>query len=335
MTYNLPKNSIVLVTGATGFTGTYLINKLLKQNLTIRVIARPSSRAEDLKKLGCEVFIGQVYDQAVINSACENVNYIFHVAAAFREAGISDDIYSKVHVDSTKFLAQAVAGKPDFKRFVHISTMGVHGHIKNPPGNEESPFAPGDLYQITKMEADIWIREFAKANNLSVTVVRPTGIYGPGDRRLLKIFKMSKWPIFPILGYGKCLYHLTHVHDLTNAFLLAAIHPAADQEVFLCGDAQAIPLVDMIKLSAEVTGKKPWVLRIPVTPFFILGDICEFICKPLKIEPPIYRRRVAFFTKDRSFDTSKIRNKLGFENEFTNETGIKSTVEWYLKEGWL
>ena len=73
----------------------------------------------------------------------------------------------------------------------------------------------------------------------------------------------------------------------------------------------------------------------PVTPFFWLGDLCEMVCKPLKIDPPIYRRRVAFYTKDRSFDTSKIRRYLGFENVSSNLTGIIETVKWYRENSCL
>jgi len=335
MKYPLPENSTVLVTGATGFTGRYLVDKLLAQNVKIKVIARPSPRSAELKALGCEVFEGQIYDPKTVNAACRDIDYIFHIAAAFREAGVSDNIYAKVHVESTKLLAQAATEIADFKRFVHVSTVGVHGHIENPPANENSPYGPGDLYQETKLEAELWIRDFAKQQGLSVSVIRPTAIYGPGDRRLLKIFKMAQWPVFPILGYGKCLYHMTHVEDLTNAFLLAATHPRADQEVFICGDPETISLVDMVKISAEVTGHLPKILRVPATPFFWLGDLCELVCKPLKIAPPIYRRRVAFYTKDRSFDTSKLRNDLGFEHTYSNRTGIIETVKWYKENGWL
>lgn len=333
--YQLPPNRGVLVTGATGFTGRVLIDKLRAGGHRIRVIARPSPRAKELAASGCEVFEGHVYDPATVRAACQDVDYIFNVAAAYREAGIKDDIYAKVHVEATKLLAEAALTIPGFKRFVHVSTMGVHGHIENPPANEESPYGPGDLYQTTKLEGELWIREFAAKNGLSLTVIRPAAIYGPGDRRLLKVFKMVKWPVFPILGYGKCLYHLVHVDDLTNSFLLAAAHPAAEQQVFLCGDAESIPLTGMIDIIGQAIGHRPRVLRIPVTPFFWLGDLCEWVCKPLGIEPPIYRRRVAFFTKDRSFDTSKIRRLLGFENSQTNETGLRETAAWYRQNGWL
>ncbi len=192
MKYPLPENSTVLITGATGFTGRWLVDKLLNEKVAIKVIARPSRRADELKSLGCEVIEGQIYDPATVAAACRGIDYIIHIAAAFREAGVSDDIYGKVHVDATKLLAEAAAKLPGFKRFVHVSTMGVHGHIENPPANEESPYGPGDLYQETKLEAELWLRDFAKER---------TGCRWPSSARPASTgratagcSRSSKWP---------------------------------------------------------------------------------------------------------------------------------------------
>jgi len=238
----LLRDANVLVTGATGFTGSSLIKKLVARGARVRAIARNSSNLSALADLNVSWFRGNVYDQAVIDQACLDVHYIFHVAAAFREAKVDEEEYSRVHVKSTELLAKAALRSSSFQRFIHVSTMGVHGHIENPPGNEESPFSPGDTYQRTKAQAELWFRDFASKHNLPHTVIRPTAIYGPGDRRLLKIFRMATFPVFPILGYGKCLYHLIHVEDLTEAMLVAASHPAALSEAFIVGNAESIGL---------------------------------------------------------------------------------------------
>lgn len=323
----------VLVTGATGFTGSVLLKKLLDAGARVRAIRRGSSKVPEMP--GVSWVVGNVYDPQVIEEATPDIEYVFHVAAAFREAKIQDIEYHRVHVESTKLLAQSLVGKPQFLRFVHVSTMGVHGHIENPPGNEESPYAPGDAYQRTKLEADLWIRDFSQQHKFPITVIRPTGIFGPGDKRLLKVFKMAKAPFYPILGSGKCLYHLIHVADLADAMICAAIHPNAASEVFLVGNETAIPLESMVNVVAPVLGTTPRALRLPVAPFFWAAAVCETICKPLGIEPPLYKRRVAFFTKDRSFDTSKLRSKLGFKTSFSNEEGLRETARWYVEHGWL
>lgn len=326
----------ILITGGTGFTGKHLIKTLCETGATVRVIARASSNREDLKDLAIEWFIGNVYDAELIKQATSNVNYIFHVAAAYREAKINDDVYWKVHVQSTQLLAQAALKSPNFKRFVHTSTVGVHGHIDQPPADEECRFAPGDEYQNTKVEGEVWIREFAKSSGLAMTIVRPAAIYGPGDRRLLKVFKMAKLKICPILGFGlKGHYHLIHVTDLVNFMVLCATHPNTDGEIYICGNDEATSIHQMIKMIGDKLGKPPIFIRLPVTPFFWLGDLCELICKPFNIEPPIYRRRVAFFTKDRSFNTQKMREHTGYKCIYSNQNGIENLTDWYVKQGWL
>ncbi|MFK7892335.1 MAG: NAD-dependent epimerase/dehydratase family protein [Granulosicoccus sp.] len=332
----IQRGDVVLVTGATGFTGRHLVKTLCNTGAEVRAIARASSDCTELEKLPVALYRGEVFDADVINSAIEGVNYVFHVAAAYREAKISDDVYWNVHVGSTKHLANACLVQTDFKRFVHVSTLGVHGHIENPPATEEYPFAPGDRYQETKVEAEMWIRDFAEQNSLPVTVVRPAAIYGPGDRRLLKVFKMAKMNLVPMLGLGhKHLYHLIHVTDLVDFMILSATHERTAGEVYACGAKDPITIQNMIRIIAGELDTRPRFLRLPVTPFFIAGDLCEFVCKPLGIEPPIYRRRVAFFTKDRAFDTSKMRKHTGFSNRYSNESGLTNLAQWYKREGWL
>lgn len=332
---SLRAGSRVLVTGATGFTGQVLVRKLCAMGLKVRAIARRSSSRETLAGLPIEWHEGQVYDPAVIESAMQSVEYVFHVAAAFRDPSLADSEYHRVHVESTHHLAQAALRQPSFKRFVLVSTVGVHGHIEHPPASEASPFNPGDIYQRTKAEAEQWLHGFARQHRLSYAVIRPAAIYGPGDRRLLKVFRMAKAPFFVMLGRGRCLYHLIHVEDLAEAIIRAAWHPAAEGEAFICGDPQSIALEDMGRIIANELRRPFRPIRLPVAPFFALADLTEAICRPLKLSPPIYRRRVAFFTKDRSFDTRKIREELGFSYKWAADSGLRDTARWYVDHKWL
>ena len=333
--YRIPEGTSVLVTGATGFTGRVLTRKLVAAGLKVRAIARPTSRLGDLASLPITWIRGEVFHPATVQMACDGVSYIFHVAAAYRESGLAPSDYVNVHVKSTQLLAKAAATMPDFKRFIHISTVGVHGHIVNPPTNEEAPFSPGDIYQETKAEAELWLRSFAKEAGLPYVVLRPAAIMGPGDRRLLKVFSLATKPIFPLLGYGHCFYHLIHVEDLTDIMLLAAVHPEALGEVFICGNEKWLSLEEFGGIVARHLGYRLRPVRIPAWPFFAAAWLCETLCRPLRIAPPLYRRRVAFFTKDRAFDTRKLRERLGFRTSFDNERGIIDTADDYVARGWL
>ncbi|WP_088242456.1 NAD-dependent epimerase/dehydratase family protein [Calothrix rhizosoleniae] len=333
--YSIPSGSRVLVTGATGFTGSVLIKKLIEQGADVVAIARKTSNIQPFEGIAIEWIRGDVFDEQIINQAVKGVNYIFHIATPFREAKSADIVYHNVHVVSTKLLAKAALAEPNFKRFIHISTIGVHGHVENPPGDENCPMYPGDIYQETKLEGEVWVRNFADREGLPITIVRPAGIYGPGEKRLLKIYKWVVKKRIPIIGTGNNLIHFIHVDDLTDFLILAASHPKSVGETFICGSQKAMTFKQMVSIISKYYGVSIRFIRLPRTPLFLLGDFCELICRPLGIEPPIYRRRLAFFTKDRSFNTEKMNNLLGFVPAHSDEEGLKELAQWYLDQGWI
>ncbi|VAW39912.1 hypothetical protein MNBD_DELTA03-1744 [hydrothermal vent metagenome] len=331
----LKPGTSVLVTGATGFTGMNLTKKLVEAGVRVRAVARQSSDLTPLEGLDIQWIRGEVFDGAVIAEAMAGQEYVFHVAAAYRDPSCTLEDYRNVHIESTRLIAEEAARSPQFKRFIHVSTVGVHGHIARPPADERYPFDPGDDYQQTKLEAEQWLVKFAAAKSLPYTVIRPAAIYGPGDRRLLKVFQMAMKPYFILLGKGKCLYHLVHVDDLTNAMLTASTHPAAQGEVFIIGDTDSVTIDGMARIVADYFGRKFRVVRLPIGPFFLAGDICEMLCRPFGLQPPIYRRRVALYSKDRAFDVSKMKSILGFLPRHSNKDGLEETAQWYAKQGWL
>jgi len=323
------KGKTILVTGATGFTGRVLTHKLAKAGANLRVIARQSSKTGDLAALDIEWFRGDVFDPELVKAAAAGVHFIFHVAAAFRETHATEEGYRKVHLYSTQLLAKEVVGREDFECFLHVSTVGVHGHIEEGKADENYRFAPGDPYQRTKLEAEQWLIDFASETDLPCCVIRPGPIFGPGDLRLLKMFRMVSKGFFIMLGRGKGWYHLIHVDDLSNVMLLAAITPNAKSEVFIAANDEPIPMVEMARLIARSIGTKVRIIRLPIWPFYLASDICGAICNPLGISPPIYRRRVDFYTKDRKFDNAKVKRILGYTFKYNNENGIEETAHWY------
>lgn len=331
----LPEGSLALVTGATGFTGACLVRKLVDQGVKVRAIARPTSNTQQFEDLPIEWLIGDVFDESLIEQAIADVNYIFHLVTPFREAKSPDVGYFNVHVLSTQRLAKAALKQPDFRRFVQVSTIGVHGHIEHPPASETYRTEPGDVYQQTKLEGEQWIRTFGEETGLPVTVVRPAGIYGPGEKRLLKIYKMVSKGWVPAIGDGSNLLHFIHVDDLTDCLILTAIHPKAAGETFICGSERAMTFREMVSLISDYYSVPIKFVSLPAAPLFAIADLCEMIFRPLGIEPPIYRRRLAFYTKDRSFNTSKVRNLIGFQPNHSDKEGLKELAQWYLEEKWV
>ena len=329
------KGETVLVTGGTGFTGQHLTRALSEAGAKVRAIARASSNREALAKFPIEWFVGEVDDPDLIARAMDGVTVVFHMATLYRTGDAAEADHYRVHVTSTERLAQAALNQPSFKRFVLVSTVGVHGHIEHPPADESAPIQPGDEYQRTKAQAEQWLNDFAPTHNLPYTIIRPAAIYGPGDQRLLKVFRMARHRWAPILGKRPCLYHLIHVDDLVALLLQAAVDERALGETFIAGNPEPIPLDQMLELIGQSLGRKPRIVKLPVAPFWWLAILCETICPKLGIAPPIYRRRIKFFLNDRSFNTRKIQDKLDFTYAYTSETGLIDTARWYQAHGLL
>jgi nucleoside-diphosphate-sugar epimerase len=309
--------------------------RLSRLGARVRAIARPTSDTSALSAFPIDWHIGEMTDAALVKKAVTGVNVVMHLASSYRETFSSIRAQRDVHINGTKRLAEYASLQPDFRRFVHVSTVGVHGHIEQPPADETYRFSPGDDYQRTKLEAEQWIMEYGRETGLPVTTVRPAAIYGPGDRRLLKLFRMAKYPIVPLVGGGQCLYHLVHVDDMVDFMACAAVHPKAVQEAFICGGREPITIEEIISTVGRCYGVNNRFIRVPTAPLMALAKLCDMICSPLQIRPPLHPRRIAFFTKDRAFNTSKMESLLGFQAQVDNRTGLEQTAAWYARHDWI
>ena len=259
---------------------------------------------------------------------------VLHVAAVYRTAGHPDEYYREVNVRGTERLLEAAA-RHGVRRFVHTSTVGVHGHVEHPPADETAPFAPGDIYQETKAEAEALVFDYYRRRGVPVTVVRPGAIYGPGETRLLKLFRAIARGRYAIVGSGRTFYHPVYIDDLVAGYLLALERDEAVGESFLICGPSYVSQRDLAALVAKATGGRVLPFRIPARPIQWAGDLVEAICVPLGLEPPLHRRRVDFWTKSRAFTIEKARRLLGYDPKVSLEQGIARTAAWYREAGWL
>lgn len=318
----------ILVTGATGFTGSHLVKRLLQEGHKVRCLVRKMGSGPIFS--GCDIVIGDIRDRQSVEMAMSGIDIVFNIAAIFRTWGLPEEVYYETHVEGTRNLLDA-ALKNNIKRFIHCSTIGVHGSIKNPPGNEASPFRPGDIYQKTKLEGE----QLAIKYPLPVVIIRPAGIYGPGDMRFLKLFRAIAKKRFIMIGNGKTLWHPVYIDDLITGFILAMTTPNIEGQAFIIGGPEYLSLNELVNYIANSLGTSIRRINIPAWPIQILGSSCELICKPLGITPPIFRSRVDFFTKTRAFNISQAKELLGYKPTYDIITGIRLTAQWYRENGLL
>jgi len=325
----------VLVTGATGFTGGHLARALAARGDEVSALVRTEGpAAAALARAGVTLVLGDLRDRQALAAATGGVDVVYHIAAMYRQAGLDDEVYRAVNATAVKDVIEAAA-LGGVRRVVHCSTVGVHGDVEHPPANEDAPLKPGDVYQVTKLEGEQLAREAGARLGVEVTIARPTGIYGPGDRRLLRLFRGVARRRWFTLGDGEIYYHLTFIDDLVDGFRLCGTHPAAANRTYILAGGEVTTLNALVALVADVAGAPAPTRHLPVWPFWTAGAVCEVICRPLGIEPPIFRRRVDFFTKSRAFDITRARTEIGFAPRVGLREGIRRTLDWYRTEGWL
>ena len=325
----------VLVTGATGFTGGHLARALAGRGYDVRALVRDEARARDLAGAGVALVPGDLADVGSWPDALEGAEVVYNIAALYRQAALTESTYRRVNALAVGDLVLEAARAAGVRRVVHCSTVGVHGDIQHPPADEDAPLRPGDVYQATKVEGERLAREAAARTGVELTIARPSGIYGPGDRRLLKLFRGVARRRFVILGDGRIFYHLTYIDDLVEGFRLCGEVPAAAGRTYILAGGDVSTLNELVGLVAEGAGVPPPRVHLPVWPFWVAGAACEAICRPLGIEPPIYRRRVDFFTKSRAFRIDRARRELGFAPAVDLREGIRRTLAWYKERGWI
>jgi nucleoside-diphosphate-sugar epimerase len=322
------------VTGATGFAGSQLTKRLLTDGFDVRVLVRPQTNPSFLSLLGAEIASGDVTDMDSVKRAVEEIDTVYHVAALFREAKFPDDTYWAVNYEGAMNVLRA-AHDAGVQRFVHCSTVGVLGNIENPPATEEAPYNPGDVYQRSKCRAEQDVLKFHKETGFPVSIVRPAAIYGPGDRRWLKLFRSVGRQKFMMIGTGETLIHFIYISDLVEMFRLASDSPKAVGQVYIAADDRYVSLNELVATIASVVNVQTPKTHIPVAPVRLASGLVEDVCRALHVEPPIFRRRVDFFVKNRAFDITKAKTELGFKPSVSMQEGIRRTTDWYQEHNLL
>ena len=297
-------------------------------------MVRNPAGARYLTDAGIAIRAGDLADPSSLPPAVAGIDTVYNIAALYRQAGLPDSVYRQVNAVGVGQLIDAAAAA-GVRRVVHCSTVGVHGDIERPPASEDAPLRPGDIYQVSKVEGEAIARDAAARTGMDVVIARPSGIYGPGDRRLLKLFRGVARRRFVILGDGNIFYHLTYIDDLVEGFRLCGEVPSAAGRTYILAGGETPTLNELAALIAQDAGvaKPSW--HLPVWPVWLAGAACEALCTPFGIEPPLYRRRVDFFTKSRAFDITRAREELGYAPRVSLRDGIHRTLTWYREQRWM
>lgn len=321
----------VLITGGTGFIGSRLGLRCIAAGHSVRILGQENTPAETsnrkiLEEKGAQILLASVTQKELLSETLQGIDVVYHLAAAQHEVNVPDQMFRDVNVKGTANLLEASVST-GVKRFVHGSTIGVYGSSMEGSIDENTPVEPDNIYGITKLEGENVVLSFK--GNLPVVIIRIPETYGPGDRRLLKLFKVIRKGIFIMIGNGKNLHHLIYIDDLIDAFFLAAENSDAVGNLYVVAGKEPITTNNMVAVIARQVGGKIPGVRLPLSPFLVLAYVMEKAFQPFGIKPPIHRRRMDFFRKSYVFSQGKAEKILGFQPKVSFFEGIASTAAWY------
>ncbi len=320
----------LLVTGATGFIGGSVARHMHASGHRIYALHRQPAQAASLRAEGFVPLLGDLADLDPL--PLPQVDAIIHAGAIINDG--TADTYRLVNVQSTARLAAWAQAQTPPVRLVYISSVGVYGELADQPADEDTPCRPVNDYEFTKLAAEHEVRA-AASRGLPAVIIRPTWVYGPGDRKNLKLFRLIDRGRFPLIGSGKTLLSPIFSEDLAAGIALAAISTKALGQTLIMGPPVPVTLLDLCSATAQSLGKPAPHRHIPLALAISAAWLTELLWRVLPGNPPLSHRRLLFFTRSQTFSSGRASELLGFAAHIGLREGTQRTADWYKQQGWL
>jgi NADH dehydrogenase len=236
---------MILVTGGTGFVGSHLITRMRREGLPVRALVRNPDKAGKLRELGVELAAGDISDRASLERAAAGAERVIHLVGIIQEEpGVS---FHGVHVEGTRNLLLA-SKKAGVRHFFYQSALGTR------PGAKSE-------YHKTKWEAE----ELVRKSDIPYTILRPSLIYGPGDKFTLRLAEMIKLsPVLPVIGEGRSKLQPIYIDDVTACIVKSVTSDAFFNEIYEIGGPEQLTYEEVTRAIAAAMGISRPALHIPL-----------------------------------------------------------------------
>lgn len=318
------------ITGATGFVGTHLVDKLLKNNWLVRILIHNKNIPESRD---CEVFFGDVGDKKIMEDALRGVDVLFHLAAALGGSLINKNEFFRINAAGTQNVLEA-AFNAGVKKVLHFSSAGVLGAVQNnEAADEDYPTNPLSAYDQSKLEGEKIALNHAKEGK-PVFVIRPGWVYGPGDRRTFKLIRAIALKKFILVARGQAHQTPVFIDDLLEGVMMCVEQGRYGEIYNIAGD-EVLTVRQIVENIAVATNSTIPKIRLPLFPAKVAAWKLEKLFRLFKKEAPLTRGKLAFFIHPKPLSIQKAVRELGYVPQTNFKTGIVQAVAWYRKHGWL
>ena len=332
-----------LITGASGFIGSHLVETLLEYKIpfkNIRLLIPEKESLTNLPNLKFDIVRGNIQNTKDVKKAVEGVDIVYHLAALTIDGGkyYTQEEYAKVNVVGTENLLNACKNRK-IKKFIFFSSIAVYGlpawvgNIRN--WNENQPNNPREIYVESKLKAEEKIIEANKKWGIPYVILRPTSVYGPRDKRnLLELYRAIAKHLFFFIGDGKNKMDYVFVKDVAKAAYLAAISLQTKAD-YIIGCGNPITLNEIVFYVAKSINTTVPFLHVPKSFAYLMSFIVEGVSKLLRIKPMLFPARVKVMARDCYYDIGKAKKELNYKPLFSFEKGTKITGEWLMENNLL
>lgn len=323
----------VLVTGATGFIGSHLVEALVKKGYQVWCLVRRSSNLQWLKTLPIQYVYGELVDKPSLINAVKDKDIIYHIAGLVKAPDKTE--YLRANYIGTKNLIEAVYQvNRHLSRFLFVSTLAAVGPTTlEHPLSEDAPCKPITDYGKSKLMAENELRRYIPF--LPITIVRPPIVYGPRDPNFLFYFKTVSYGIKPILG-GNEYFSIIYVSDLVEGIIQAAENQRSLGQCYFLAQPEPVSMEYLAELISKAVRPKTITLRLPAKLVTLAGWITEQIAR-LSGKTTIFNQQKAREIIQPAWicDTSRARKELAFQTPTSLEEGITKTAQWYRAQNWI
>ncbi len=320
-----------LVTGATGFIGSHLVEYLLRQGDEVTCLARSQSRLRWLEGLPVRIIEGDCTDPDVDKRIDDDFDWVFHLAGLTNTLQV--DEYYKVNGRGTANLGAILARRKRAPRLVYLSSLAAAGPSNaEQPVRESDPPKPVSHYGRSKLEGEKALAGLGPA--IPWVIVRTPVIYGPRDQGLLFFYQLAKWRVAFRLG-GRRFFSLCYVEDLVRGLHVAAEH-AGSGEIYYIAESSPRSWEEISEAIAAALGVHPMTILFPPTLLPAAGWVWEGIARYTGIQPLLNRDKACELRQPYWIcDPGKAARELGFTTAIPLSTGTQRVAEWYQRYGWL
>ncbi|OGU17879.1 MAG: hypothetical protein A2X61_09605 [Ignavibacteria bacterium GWB2_35_12] len=323
--------SKVFITGVNGFIGSHLAEKFINAGHEVSGLVRKTSNLKFIKDFKIELFYGDITNRDSLRESLKGIDVVVHNAAFASDWGSYEEFY-KINVTGTQNVAE-IASENNVRRFVHISTVAIHG-FKNPNRMDETAPTAKSIFPYceTKRIADEWLFEYAKTTKMEITSIKPGNVFGTRDHTFIeKYLEALKDGKGGFVDGGRHVTCPTYVGNLADAVVLAAFHPDAIGEAFNITDDVDINWKDFTNMFADELGVKRPKMSIPFPIGYTIAFLMEmfYLLFRIKNAPLLTRYRISNGGSDYHFSIEKARKILGFEPKIKLDEAVRRSVEWY------